>query len=268
MSLASSQLPLVERFLCDKCRGIPWDTYKSSSDKGYPMCQNVRVMLIYDGINLAKYEPMHWRLASDTLEDDLRVLFENINQWLMVCTMSGKHEKCASLDSCKSSTLALPTRLIDVEYPSGSMNPLYLILSYCWGEGNRSARTTRRNLQQRTKQITMQELPKTIQDAIKITRRLKVRYLWVDAVCIIQPDNHKGILVERPVAKFPFKEWCYPDGKTIVCPHYSRRYFTVPLLKRGWCLQEWILSPQILHWTNNGLIWQCKKGFFWECQKV
>ncbi|CEI60225.1 unnamed protein product [Fusarium venenatum] len=101
------------------------------------MCQNVWVMLIYDGINLAKYEPMHWsitRLGIITLGmdgmpdgrrpiqfemedidlDDLRVLFENINQWLMVCTMSGKHEKCASLDSCKSSTLALPTRLIDV----------------------------------------------------------------------------------------------------------------------------------------------------------
>ncbi|CEI60226.1 unnamed protein product [Fusarium venenatum] len=170
------------------------------------------------------------------------------------------------------------------------MNPLYLILSYCWGEGNRSARTTRRNLQQRTKQITMQELPKTIQDAIKITRRLKVRYLWVDAVCIIQPDNHSDtedwqitILMptcvsQRQLQRIAKKEYSSKDqwpsflSKNGVTPMARQLYVHiipgVPLLKRGWCLQEWILSPQILHWTNNGLIWQCKKGFFWECQKV
>ncbi|KAF3076409.1 hypothetical protein CFAM422_001645 [Trichoderma lentiforme] len=33
------------------------------------------------------------------------------------------------------------------------------------------------------------DLPKTIQDAITITRLMGVRYLWVDALCIIQPDN-------------------------------------------------------------------------------
>jgi hypothetical protein len=30
-------------------------------------------------------------------------------------------------------------------------------------------------------------LPKTFQDAIEINRHLKVRYLWIDALCIIQP---------------------------------------------------------------------------------
>jgi hypothetical protein len=129
---------------------------------------------------------------------------------------------------------------------------------------------------------------------------MKIRYLWVDAVCIIQPDNDRetedwlkesahmanyysnaylciaassaedsseGILVERPVAKFPFREWCNPGGGTLESPHDSRRLFRNPLLERGWCLQEWLLSPRILHWTRNGLIWQCKKGFIWESER-
>lgn len=32
-------------------------------------------------------------------------------------------------------------------------------------------------------------LPRTIQDAILVTRILGVRYLWVDAVCIVQPTS-------------------------------------------------------------------------------
>jgi hypothetical protein len=37
--------------------------------------------------------------------------------------------------------------------------------------------------------IEMDSLPKTIRDAILMTRKLEIRYLWVDALCIIQPTN-------------------------------------------------------------------------------
>jgi hypothetical protein len=49
------------------------------------------------------------------------------------------------------------------------------------------AGTTNENLMDRTKSIPIGSMPKTIQDAIAITRRLGFRFLWVDAVCIIQP---------------------------------------------------------------------------------
>lgn len=35
----------------------------------------------------------------------------------------------------------------------------------------------------------MSTLPKTIQDAISVTRRLVFDYLWVDALCIIQDSK-------------------------------------------------------------------------------
>ncbi|ESU15274.1 hypothetical protein FGSG_08119 [Fusarium graminearum PH-1] len=338
MSLTSSQPPLAKTpsndLLCQKCRDVPWDIFFSipspltidfdyhgtfaqledSYEEGCPMCQNLCVMLVYDDFVLNRDDPLYWRLAPETLENDMDFLLKNIDEWLTACTRSGKHRKCASLESCTTRTSPLPTRLIDVgthnkdilrlietreKCPRGSKKPLYLILSYRWGKGNQSARTTELNIQQRKKQMALQDFPKTIQDTIKITRRMGIRYLWVDAVCIIQPDNDGEtkdwlnesanmanyysnayccisasnaedssgrILVERPVGRFPFVEWRNRGGRVLESPHSSRRLFRNPLLERGWCLQEWILSPRILQWTRNGLIWQCKEGFLWESQ--
>ncbi|CAF3446156.1 unnamed protein product [Fusarium graminearum] len=282
MSLTSSQPPLAKtpsnELLCQKCRDVPWDIFFSipspltidfdyhgtfaqledSYKEGCPMCQNLCVMLVYDDFVLNRDDPLYWRLAPETLQNDMDFLLKNIDEWLTACTRSGKHRKC-----------------------------------------NQSARTTELNIQQRKKQMALQDFPKTIQDAIKITRRMGIRYLWVDAVCIIQPDDDgetkdwqkesanmanyysnaycciaassaedssEGILVERPVGRFPFIEWRNRGGRVLQSPHSSRRLFRNPLLERGWCLQEWILSPRILHWTRNGLIWQCKEGFLWESQ--
>lgn len=103
--------------------------------------------------------------------------------------------------SCKlssSSSKELPTRVINV----GNLNqdpricvPVkdretstrYLILSYCWGRGNDIAKTTRANFEARRRKIVLKELPKTIRDAIILTRALGGRFLWVDAICIKQP---------------------------------------------------------------------------------
>jgi len=62
-------------------------------------------------------------------------------------------------------------------------------LSYCWGSGNSSARTTQANVDARRDEIVFDELPRTIQDAILVTRSLGERFLWVNAICIIQPED-------------------------------------------------------------------------------
>ncbi|KAH7321963.1 heterokaryon incompatibility protein-domain-containing protein [Rhexocercosporidium sp. MPI-PUGE-AT-0058] len=49
--------------------------------------------------------------------------------------------------------------------------------------------TTRSSLTAWTRGIPWQELPKTFQDAIIVTRELGVRYLWIDALCIVQDDT-------------------------------------------------------------------------------
>ncbi|TXB99764.1 hypothetical protein FocTR4_00014539 [Fusarium oxysporum f. sp. cubense] len=264
---------------------------------------------------------LHWniehnRLSPSTLDEDLKALIEeSINPWIEACTRSGKHNSCPRCPSDDSESYSMPTRLIDVGSVAQSTARLvetkdlseenkkrpYVILSYCWGSGNDPARTTSRNLRGRHNTIECGTLPKSIQDAIRIIRLMKIQYLWVDAVCIIQyvktlnaqqeddvamadweresmrmasyysnsvcciaasnaKDSSEGILIERRAARYGFKKWYNPANKFLPSPFAFRRRFPSSLFERGWCLQEWILSPRILHWTANGLIWECSNG--------
>ncbi|CEI60045.1 unnamed protein product [Fusarium venenatum] len=141
--------------------------------------------------------------------------------------------------------LVLPTRLIDVGNIDDNMVRLvdvkkcsdgheftYLILSYCWGTGNETSKTTEVKLEARLEGFEVSELAKTIQDAILLTRTMGYRYLWVDAICIIQgsrgdfqsessrmgdyysnaeccisasaaSDSSEGFLRPRPIVRYP-----------------------------------------------------------------
>ncbi|KAJ5733421.1 extracellular lipase [Penicillium malachiteum] len=99
----------------------------------------------------------------------------------------------------------LPTRVLDLGQPclerfsqesleqdlrlveSNGQRGHYTTLSYCWG-GYSEFKTTRSNYHDRLEGIMFADLPKTYADAVCITRSLGVRYLWIDALCIIQED--------------------------------------------------------------------------------
>ncbi|OIW26929.1 HET-domain-containing protein [Coniochaeta ligniaria NRRL 30616] len=103
--------------------------------------------------------------------------------------------RCDQHPLCKPGSSRLPTRLVDV----GSIDDLtvrlvetsflpqrpYIALSYCCGP-NMVFKTTLANYQAHKRGIPVSSLPKTIQDAVTITRKLKEPYLWIDAICIIQ----------------------------------------------------------------------------------
>lgn len=63
----------------------------------------------------------------------------------------------------------------------------YVALSHAWGSG-KGPKTTKDNLQAHLKGIAWSILPRAFQEAIVFTRALGVRYLWVDALCIVQDD--------------------------------------------------------------------------------
>lgn len=64
----------------------------------------------------------------------------------------------------------------------------YFTLSHCWGLSPQFT-TTRATIEERRKAIRVDELPKTFQDAVVITRHLGARYLWIDSLCICQDDR-------------------------------------------------------------------------------
>lgn len=109
--------------------------------------------------------------------------------WLRQC--SSCHSKCGGQIESQ-----LPTRILDVgssQCPSlrlyintlGATAAHYLTLSHCWGQLN-IKRLLQDNLSDFAQNIEWNELPKTFQDAIFITRMLGVKYLWIDSLCIIQ----------------------------------------------------------------------------------
>jgi hypothetical protein len=64
-------------------------------------------------------------------------------------------------------------------------------LSYCWGVKDRpNIATTKENLDlRRSSGFRWDDVPKTLQDAITISRALEIDYLWIDMICIVQDDN-------------------------------------------------------------------------------
>ncbi|OCL02310.1 HET-domain-containing protein, partial [Glonium stellatum] len=109
-----------------------------------------------------------------------------ISAWIKDCERN--HPACRRPDA-----QPLPTRVIKVGsrnselklYTSKNESSRYISLSHCWG-GVKSMTLTKDNLNSMAARIPFASLPKTFSDAINITRRLGVPYLWIDSLCIIQ----------------------------------------------------------------------------------
>ncbi|KAH8656755.1 heterokaryon incompatibility protein-domain-containing protein [Ilyonectria robusta] len=102
---------------------------------------------------------------------------------------------------CQPPTGVLPSRVIDLNHlddldmvclveTDGSQKGRYIALSHCWGTNTSGhIKMTRDTLPDYVGGVAVESLPKTFQDAIKVTRRLDIRYLWIDSLCICQDDG-------------------------------------------------------------------------------
>lgn len=77
----------------------------------------------------------------------------------------------------------------------------YVASSYVWGITN-SFSTTTANNDELSEPGALEKfhhrIPKTIRDAMSLTREIGVRYLWVDSFCIVQDDlAEKAALVQE-----------------------------------------------------------------------
>ncbi|KAH6844684.1 heterokaryon incompatibility protein-domain-containing protein [Chaetomium sp. MPI-CAGE-AT-0009] len=79
-------------------------------------------------------------------------------------------------------------RLVELDPGAGNSSPVeYAALSYCWGVAA-SFKTTRKNIDQLKQGFKVSELPKSLQDAIEVSRQLGIEHIWIDAICIVQGD--------------------------------------------------------------------------------
>lgn len=113
--------------------------------------------------------------------------------WLRDCLFN--HSKCAFRTDALP---ALPYRVIDVGGEGTWQNPhrsvgrgrygRYTTLSYRWGDIT-TFKTTTHNIDEYRRKISPDILPQSLQDGIYIARELGIRFLWIDALCIIQDSK-------------------------------------------------------------------------------
>lgn len=116
-----------------------------------------------------------------------------LNQWLKECLE--EHTTCSRV--CESRGQKLPKRVIDVSgthlrlVQSRGRWDSYVALSHCWGAKSDSnlLRCTTANMTEFRREIPLDRMPKTFRDAVEITRMVGFRFLWIDALCIIQDST-------------------------------------------------------------------------------
>ncbi|KAI1875380.1 hypothetical protein JX265_004438 [Neoarthrinium moseri] len=128
--------------------------------------------------------------------------FAMIRSWLDECTQHHDGTKCGQNEALPSNgpqMFLIDVERMRLERMGGRLQ--YMALSYVWGK-NKGFLTMKDNmkaLQQVGALRRFREaLPTVINDAIDLVGKLGQRYLWVDALCIVQDDSeHKREIIQK-----------------------------------------------------------------------
>ncbi|KAL1603558.1 hypothetical protein SLS60_005146 [Paraconiothyrium brasiliense] len=241
--------------------------------------------------------------------------FECIRTWVAEC--EADHPECAD-----PLTPQLPTRVIDINptwrgnrpylWETNGVRGRYTALSYVWGSQISATKgsnltTTTANLARHKKHIPWHSIPKTIQDAMTTTLAIGLRYIWVDALAILQDDvedwaresgrmaevyanatltvaatstehAQEGMFKPRQAASKCIQVW--PLAAPTVPSHSSKTVkimarchlyegiYNLPLQRRAWTLQEHVLSRRVVQYTSGQLVWHCRSARAIESRRV
>lgn len=224
--------------------------------------------------------------------------------WISKCSSS--HWTCQAR---RCSPNNLPTRLVHV--PFGPMAPEpryhfidntsqsrpklghnYLTLSHRWTSQDPLYRTTKQNIAERLEiGIARKELPALFTDAIDAALRLRVPFLWIDSLCIIQGDKIDWAVECTRMADVYMNSFlnisatsvassedglsssfevhprivttCWEDERRagqyrVIDPDFWQGRITdAEINSRGWVVQERSLAPRVLHFAFDQLVWEC-----------
>ena len=229
--------------------------------------------------------------------------YEKIRNWLVTC--KGEHRSCYLNETVGSDER--PALVLDVTLSLEQIDIIklqcvkdmkrapfiYAALSYCWGTVQPNALKIS-NLGHYLAGIQLSSLPKSLQDAVVVARKLHIQYLWVDSLCIIQDseedmiheiarmesiysnayvtisascaiDCNAGFLgVQSPAKKsctVPFRCNNGEVGQVSVSaldPSQNIDYAsTEPIHSRAWTFPESFFSRRMIIYSKHQLFWVC-----------
>jgi hypothetical protein len=152
--------------------------------------------------------------------------------------------------------------------------------------------TTIDNIEDHLQGIPIEDLPQTFQDAIKTTRALGQRYLWIDSICITQGDGGDFSAQKTDMETIFSNAYCViaasrarnqssgflqsprprdfvtlrnrADGQPFyICTNiddFDGHVLNGHLHKRGWVLQEHALARRTIFFTEHQTYWECGDG--------
>jgi hypothetical protein len=118
-----------------------------------------------------------------------------VRNWIKECSA---HPKCnqtvsgsASIDAYQS---PLPARCIEISGEGGRIylretegaQGAYITLTHRWNQETAGCKTTTDNYRERLEGRRFGKIPRLFQDVFIIAKKLDVRYVWIDSICIIQ----------------------------------------------------------------------------------
>ncbi|PMD16818.1 HET-domain-containing protein, partial [Hyaloscypha hepaticicola] len=191
-------------------------------------------------------------------------------------------QTCSTMETSPIESLRVidcQTRTI-IQAPPGCQ---YVALSYVWGPST----TPSKNTEAQNIPPTIQNEPKTISDAIHVTLKLGIRYLWIDRYCIDQSnkdEKHNTIrvmdliysnarltiittagenpdyglpgvrgTVRRVQPRLEVGEHCLVS----TLPHPNMSVNNSTWASRGWTYQEGLLSKRRLVFTDHQILYEC-----------
>lgn len=196
----------------------------------------------------------------------------------------------------------MPTRVIDVLADTEdkvqlietnrNMKGRYMAVSHCWGNIPQSEqfRLMNDNIEALKENIDYAAMPQTFRDAVDLSRRLGVRYIWIDSICIIQ-DSAADWASESAKMGYVYSHSYFtlavsssPSSLVGLPKHREPRpcvrigdlYFAkaiddfandveaAVLNTRGWVFQEHALSRRCIHFTSGQIYWECGDGIHCE----
>ncbi|KAK8255547.1 heterokaryon incompatibility protein-domain-containing protein [Phyllosticta capitalensis] len=183
-----------------------------------------------------------------------------------------------------------------------SLGTRYITLSHCWGPKSSQEKLMllKGTFQNFRNDQPVAILPKTFRDAMKIIERLRVQYLWIDRLCIIQDSmedwaqecatmgdvyRHSFLNISAHGA-YDDQDGCFfsrnqqlqipqvnldPEDSDQSVPYvyfnpggfhnlWKDDFDKGSIVQRGWILQERLLAPRVIHFGKDQLFWECNES--------
>ena len=278
-----TQPSVVEVWFDSTSETLPKGMFGHSTTRG-------ELLLVGDGS-----EALRRRLTNPGRRVRSQIDMALLRGWLQSCE-SGHGQKCDGSMSKAHPTEPHPLILVDVErrrLVECNSSYRYVTLSYVWGHVP-AFQTLKANFSELQEDGALtrvgSKIPRVIRDAMEVVARLGERYLWVDALCIVQDGASKLKEISRMDAIYggailtiiasagldantslpglhPGSRSCAQSSEIIdgMCminklPELSGLLQESRWESRAWTFQERILSRRCLYFTDSQVYFQCRSG--------